>query len=245
MVQTVDGADQRTEYEYDELGNLVVQRDANGHETRFEYDGLGRRTATVLPLGQRSETTYDAVGTCRDSTTDFNGDTIIFEYDDLDRLITKDFPAAPDTSYHIHADTASARRSPTAAARRTYEYDARDRLVSRTDPDGSQISYTYDAAGNRTSVTTRCSAIQPARRPYTFDEQNRMKTVTDPEGGADDYVYDLAGRLARTDLPNNTFETRAVRRTHRLMVLESARDPGGVLRSATTTNWTPRATARP
>src|SRR5690606_35860872 len=34
----------RTEYEYDELGGLIVQRDALGRETKYEYDGQGRRT---------------------------------------------------------------------------------------------------------------------------------------------------------------------------------------------------------
>jgi YD repeat-containing protein len=40
----------------------VTQRDALGHVTGYEYDGVGRRVATVLPLGQRSTTAYDAAG---------------------------------------------------------------------------------------------------------------------------------------------------------------------------------------
>ena len=51
-----------------------------------------------------------------------------------------------------------------------YAYDERDRLLSRTDPDGTTISYTYDAAGNRTSVTTPAGATA-----YTFDALNRTR----------------------------------------------------------------------
>lgn len=43
-----------TEYEYDELGRLIVQEYANDHRTIYEYDKLGRRTAVILPGGQRS-----------------------------------------------------------------------------------------------------------------------------------------------------------------------------------------------
>ena len=224
VVQTVDGADLRTQYEYDELGNLVVQRDANSHETHFEYDGLGRRIATVLPLGQRSETTYDAVGHV-DSMTDFNGDAIIFEYDTLDRLIKKDFPTGTDTSFTY---TLNGQRETVTDDRgvTTYEYDARDRLVLRTDPDGSQISYTYDTAGNRTSVTTIVLGNSARTTTYTFDEQNRQKTVTDPEGGLTTYFYDAASRLTRTELPNGTFETRQYDNLHRLKVLESSNSSG-------------------
>ena len=42
----------------------------------YEYDGVGRRIATELPLGQRSSTTYDAIGNV-ESQTDFNDDTAI------------------------------------------------------------------------------------------------------------------------------------------------------------------------
>ena len=57
-------SEQRTAFEYDELGNLVAQTDARGHVTRFEYDGVAaadcRRAAArptvdnvVRPRGQR------------------------------------------------------------------------------------------------------------------------------------------------------------------------------------------------
>ena len=101
---------QRTEYGYDEAGNLVTQTDANGHVTRYEYDGLGRRTATVLPLGQRSTTAYDAVGNVA-STTDFNGDTITYDYDASNRLTAKHFPDGTSVDVHLHADRPAGRPS--------------------------------------------------------------------------------------------------------------------------------------
>ncbi|MBE7384997.1 MAG: RHS repeat protein [Leptolyngbya sp. SIO1E4] len=52
----MDPREQRTRYDYDEAGNLVKQV-----ITRFEYDGLGRLTATVRPLGQRSEVLGESV----------------------------------------------------------------------------------------------------------------------------------------------------------------------------------------
>jgi len=58
LTGVLDAMNQHTVYAYDEAGDLITQTDANGHVTSYEYDLLGRKVATVLPMGQRSTTTY-------------------------------------------------------------------------------------------------------------------------------------------------------------------------------------------
>ena len=102
-----------------------------------------------------------------------------------------------------------------------YVYDARDRLLSRSDPDATTISYHYDAAGDRTSTTTPAGITT-----YTFDALGREATVTDPDGGVTTYTYDAAGGPVRTDLPNGTVETRAYDALNRLVFVEDLNASG-------------------
>ncbi|MGD9682887.1 MAG: RHS repeat domain-containing protein [Candidatus Obscuribacterales bacterium] len=44
-----------------------------------------------------------------------------------------------------------------AADHAVYEYDSRARLIKVTFANGTIIEYSYDDAGNRTSVVTTCS----------------------------------------------------------------------------------------
>jgi RHS repeat-associated protein len=85
-----------------------------------------------------------------------------------------------------------------------YQYDERDRLLLRTDPDGRTIAYTYDAAGNRLSVASAAGTTQ-----YAYDALNRLTSASDRRGGATQYAYDLAGNLLRTTLPNGVVDARA------------------------------------
>jgi RHS repeat-associated protein len=174
-------------------------------------------------LGQRSVTVYDPAGNVA-SATDFNGNTISFEYDLNNRLIDKHLPDG--TSVHFSYTVTGQEKSITDFRGVTdFEYDARDRLLARTDPDGQTISYTYDKAGNRTSVTTAAGATQ-----YTFDALNRQETVTDPELGVTRYTYDGVGNLIRTDFPNGTTETRQYDALDRLTFLKNF-GPLGVISS--------------
>ncbi|MDV6032260.1 MAG: hypothetical protein F9B45_19665 [Phycisphaera sp. RhM] len=208
----------RTEYAYNELGNLVRQTDANDHTTRYEYDGAGRRIGTVLPLGQASASTYDRNGNLV-RTVDFNGDTITYQYDAQNRLTEKDYPGTRTTKFTYlqngQPETIEDHRGITR-----FRYDERDRLLSRTDPDGSNISYTYDDSGNRTSVTTTVFGNAPRTTVYSFDVQGRMETVTDPEGGVTTYGYDQAGRQISMEYPNSTREIRQYDEQNRLLLIE-------------------------
>ena len=100
----------QTHYAYDEAGDLVEQTDANGHITHYEYDGLGERTATILPLGQRSD--HLRCGRQRRQHDRFQGPTTTYQYDTKNRLIAEQFPdGTSDTSPTRRP--ASARRPPT------------------------------------------------------------------------------------------------------------------------------------
>ncbi len=163
-----------------------------------------------------------------ESKTDFNGQTIAFEYDANNRLTTKSYP--DDTSVEF-TYTPTGRRETVTDARGTtsYEYDARDRLLSRTDYDGTAesrtIGYTYDDAGNRTSVT-----VPSGTTGYTYDALNRMATVTDPDAGLTSHEYNEVGALVQTELPNGTVETREYDDLNRLLLLENT-GPEGVISS--------------
>jgi RHS repeat-associated protein len=75
----------------------------------------------------------------------------------------------------------------------SYAYDSRDRLLSKSTPEGL-LTYTYDAAGNRLSVKSDSAKYDVA---YGYDGLNRLSTVKDNAGGAAaSYSYDAVGRMS-------------------------------------------------
>jgi RHS repeat-associated protein len=75
------------------------------------------------------------------------------------------------------------------------------------------VSYTYDAAGNRTQLTTSNQVID-----YTFDDLNRLKTVKPVGSGVPiaTYVYDGVGNRASVTHDNGVTTTYAYNRRNRL-----------------------------
>jgi RHS repeat-associated protein len=210
-----------TSYDYSLEGSLLTITDANDRSTRYEYDLLGRRVATILPLGQRSTTTYGFVGNMK-TTTDFNSNTKTYEYDVENRLIEQRFAHDPTVQMTYTVDSQVATITDGRGVT-SFSYDAQNRLLSRIDVDGSQVSYTYDLAGNRTSVTTKVLNGTSNTTSYSFDERNRLDKVTQGSTILADYDYDGVGNLVQTTLANGVIETRQYDKLNHLLSLQSSK----------------------
>ena len=80
-----------------------------------------------------------------------------------------------------------------------YEYDIQGRLTARTEPDSTEISYTYHNSGQVKTVTTPSGVTV-----YEYTDLNQISAVIAPDGGTTTYTYDTVGNLVKTERPNNT-----------------------------------------
>lgn len=167
-----------------------TSRDANGNLTRYEVDGFGRLEYAYWPskttAGQSSTTDfekygYDANGN-RKSLKKRDGTTVIYTYDDLNRVVATDFPGtALDTtaSYELRGNQLTSTLTASGVTI-TDVYDGFSRLsTSTTNADGSNrtLSFGYDANGNRTRMTYPDGAYFT----YAYDEGNRMYRICENE----------------------------------------------------------------
>src|SRR5262249_38089535 len=139
--------------------------DANLLTTTFEYDERDRLTAKVEPGGARWEFGYDGNDN-QTSLKDALGQVITMQYDPLNRETLRLYPASLEPgrdSLQSIAMQHDGNGNPTqiteqysgaVGTRVTKEtYDSFDRLETVVDPQGKRLAYTYDANGNRKTLT--------------------------------------------------------------------------------------------
>ena len=205
LISVTDALDKVTQYGYDEVGNKLTQTDALGRVTTWAYDAINRPVSRMLPLGQQETYPYDTVGN-RTSHTDFNRATHAFVYDtNNDWLLNENWANDNSTSYAYNAIGQRTSATDTNDSY-TYVFDNRDRLTSEIKHDGSELVYGYDAAGNRTILSTVVAGITNTAT-YTFNALNRMASVTDNDGNITTYTFDANSNQTRIDQANNTATT--------------------------------------
>jgi YD repeat-containing protein len=224
LIGVKDALNNWTTYGYDEIGNLITQTDAENHTTQYEYDGVGRRIAVIKPMGQRSTMAYDEVGNLK-TQTDFNGKTTFYNYNSLNRLTTKQFQ---DGSAWTFTYTSTGQQdivtlldiNQQVIDRYDYDYNERDWLIQGTDSlSGAPsriIGYTYDVAGNKTSVSTPSGTIN-----YAYDSRNRLDKVILNGTTLTDYDYNAVNNLTNTTFSNGTQKVRQYDLLNRLTYLEN------------------------
>jgi RHS repeat-associated protein len=196
IVAVTDPLGHTTRYVYDELGRRTQVTDGNSQVTRMQYDPLGRLTNVIDAATGTVHFAYDKVGN-RTGMTEPNGRTTVYTYDALNRLVQKQEPIG---TYQYRFDGAGNRIGLTDAKGQsiTNVFDANRRLTAVTYPNGSQVTFAYDANGNRIQMTDALGTTT-----YAYDALNRMTNCTDSVGMTVAYTYDANGNRVSMNYPGS------------------------------------------
>ena len=213
-----------THYQYDPVGNRTVVIDANGQVTKYVYDvrdSLAEVHQSTSPWTDPNTTPspdmvtayqYDNAGNLsrvvRASGDSSNERATDYAYDGLGRVRTEtQYPSWPSTSPTLVTqytyDLAGNRQTVVDPLGKTttYGYDALNRLTSVGYSDGTtpNVSYGYDADGNRTSMADGTGSTT-----YSYDEARRLTSVTSPGPKTVGYRYDTDGNRTKVIYPDGT-----------------------------------------
>jgi RHS repeat-associated protein len=151
-------------FTYNGSGQVVTATDPRGNVTTYAYDARGNTTSVTNALGQATLfTSYDANGRPL-STQDPNGVVTTLTYNFRGQITSKT----------------------TLTRLTTYAYDAVGNLTRVTQPDGSFLAMTYDAA-------------------------HRLIGIADALGNTTAYTLDAAGNRTRTQIFD---PTHTLKQTH-------------------------------
>jgi RHS repeat-associated protein len=198
-------------FEYDADSRITKRVDKAG-TTTLTYNTLGQLATTTDPLTGRSTTYgYDQFGRTNSIGYGTASAARTLQYDDLgrltlDKLSKPDGSMAASTAYEYDRDDLITRKTVaglTGAGLNVYGYDGLGRLTGWTRPDSAQVTYGWDQASNRTSVTT-----QGVTRTSTYDQRNRLTALTG--GGEPDVAntFSARGTLLRSQSSASTSEYR-------------------------------------
>ena len=205
-------------YSYDVLGNLSSLTTGKGTTVTYAYDQINRLASVSEANTGTTTYTYDNVSNVA-GVAYGNGVTHVFSSNSKNQLTTLTVKAGTSTiaSYGYTLDNAGHRLSVAESGGRvvTYAYDNVFRLTSETvagapaGPNGG-TSYTYDAVGNRTELSSTLAAVP--NQSYTYDADDRLTADTyDPDGnttvsGGIANAYDFENHLVKHGAVTMTYD---------------------------------------
>lgn len=193
-----------TTMSYDGDGNLTSSTSPDNHTTSYTYDGASELTTTTRPDGTTQTSSYDPDGHVA-SQTDGADHTTTYSYNPLGQVATNTDPLNRTTSYDY--DQNGNLITVTDAQGRTtdYGYDPANRITSIHYSDGTpNVTYGYDAAGDRTAMTDGSGTSS-----YSYDPLGRLESTTDGAGNTIGYTHDPDGNTTSITYPDGHKVDRA------------------------------------
>jgi RHS repeat-associated protein len=201
-------------------GLLTQVSDGNGRGVSYAYDAANNLTGCTDPLGQTTNYAYDIPGRLTQIFDPASAGRALVTntYDSLGRVNTQASGANPPWQYFLagarseEVDPFRTRHviytTPRGKTRAEIQdlaglnlvtvnaFDALDRLVSTTAPEGRAVGYTYDSRSNVLTVTSTPkpgSPLAPQVTTYRYDPIfNKPTSITDPLGLVTSISYDGA-----------------------------------------------------
>ena len=182
-------------YEYDDAGNLVQTRDAKGQVVRYTYDAANRPLSEHWEMHDGSADVYNAIYHYDADLSPQHPDA----RNTLGQIVwIEDQAGAIHFSYDPRGNTVGQIRH-FGAEDLTFVtrmgYDAMDRLVELTYPDGAVVHYEYNERGLLERIPGFVEGVD-----YTASGQR--DSIAYPNGVGTDYAYDVRLRLEHLQTVN-------------------------------------------
>ncbi|WP_339138208.1 MAG: RHS repeat-associated core domain-containing protein [Candidatus Electrothrix sp. GW3-4] len=229
-----------TRYSYDARGLLTEIINANEAATAFAYNGVGNLIEEINPLGRTWTYSYDGMGN-RISRRDGKGALTAYSFYPDDLLQSIAYSDGTAVSYAYDADNRRIQMQDWLG-QTSWDYDPLARVTGTVDPLGSVLAASYDAAGNRTSLTYPDSSVAE----YAYSPNNWMQQIIAGDTGTrhavsqqTQYSRNRVGRVTgiinsnatRTDIAYDrvyrTLRRETVNRKETIAAFEYAYNPVG------------------
>jgi len=174
LAQRTDRKSQITSSTYDALDRLSTVTYNDMSTTTFTYDAGDRVTQIVDSVGGTVTRTWDLLDRLTNETTPEG--SVTYTYDAADRRATMTVAGQPQVAYGY--DDANRLTSITQnSAVVSFEYDEADRRTLLTMPNGVTTAYGYDQASQITSVTYAHGQTVLGDMTYTYDLAGNRTSV--------------------------------------------------------------------
>lgn len=230
LTKYTDADDNVASYSYNSTGEPVSKTTPSG-TTSYSWDLIGNPSSTTEPEGSTIQTSYDNRGR-QTTTTDPKGNVTSYTYDDLDYKSSVTLPGmenmigAVNTLSFVHDPEGNlVSETDKNGLTTTYEYSARNLVISQNRDGLGSKTFAYDANGNLLSETD----WKGQEIKHTYDDLNRRISTTNRLGDTVNMAYDLAGNLTSlTDYEGNT-TLYAYDVLNRRISTETTGDGGGIV----------------
>ncbi len=210
----------KTEYSYNENGDMTAYRQPDGTGADYTYDSAGNITKVVETNGKTTVYAYDSDNriirmTCNDGTdirytyngagqvetvTGSNGLKASYTYNEDGQILTE--TSELGTINYTYEDNMLHAVTDYNGSVHTFAYDANGNVVQYEDASGTVTDYKVDVSGRVTEESVELEDGRRATVTYTYDEFGNMLTKTDAEGNTTSYVYDEEDRLIEEKRPD-------------------------------------------
>lgn len=202
---------QKTEYKYNEQGDLSEVKDPLGHITKYTYDLAGDRETETDPEGDVRKWKYNSDSQITEETSP-RGFTTKIERDEQGRAKKVTDPLTHTTEYKYDGNGNVETETDGNLHVTKYEYNEEDLRTKTTQPNGTVVETGYDSEGQMTShkdgnrhvweykrnqleqVTEEVNPLLKTTKKK-YEKTGDLETVEDPEKHTTTYKYDSSKRL--------------------------------------------------
>jgi len=179
-----------TQYEFNNLSQMIKVIDAKNKATQYNYNSLGQMTSEVYADAGVKSYTYNAIGQ-RITQTDQNNNQFGYLYDNLYRLTTVNVTPGSGVG---------------GTTQQVFTYDNLSRLTNAKDITSSytnEVQRTYNTLGRLTTETQKIGTATERTIAKQYNLVGRVNQLTYPNGRINSYTFD-DNHLPYTTTSNST-----------------------------------------